>query len=451
LNEQEPRNPGTMTLDGILNDDKIDFANNYAIELLCSADPVLIDVRPAIDVVAGMTQQTILTSGAPMPWGDYSGGQRDAIIGGVMFEGLAESPEAADAAIHSGDIQILPCQDFGCIGSLAGIHTASMPVLVVEDRASGKQAYCTLFEGEAPARLNYGVYNAQVQDNLRFLEQVIGPLLGQMIRRSGGIALRPIIKRALHMGDELHSRNTAATLLFTRHLFPQLLALERSGTEGIDELLQYLLSGDYFFLRASMAAAKVTTDRIRDIPESTIVSTMTFSCQEFAIRVAGLGAEWFRGPLPHMESSHLFEGHTEEEIEFMGGESTITETSGLGGFAQAAAFPLQAYQGGTPQRMVETNLRMYEISMGEHMDYRIPYLEYRGTPVGIDIRKVVLSGITPAMDIGIAGRGGGQIGAGSFTAPIEPFQKALAAFGNRPYQKGASSESRMPREPGSST
>ncbi len=435
MSEPRPTDPGTI--DGILTDDKVDSANKYALELLCSADPVLIDVRPAIEVVGGMTQHTILTSGPPMPWEGYSGGQRDAIIGGVMFEGLADSPEAADFSIRSGDVQVLPCQDFGCIGSLAGIHTASMPVLVIEDKASGKQAYCTLFEGEAPARLNYGVYNAQVRDNLKFLEQVIGPLLGQMIRRSGGIALRPIIRRALHMGDELHSRNTAATLLFTRHLFPQLLALERDGVDGVDDLLQYLLSGDYFFLRASMAAAKVTTDRIHNIPGSTVVSAMTFSCQEFAIRVAGLGGEWFRGPLPHMESSHLFEGHTEEEIEYMGGESVITETSGLGGFAQAAAFPLQAYQGGTPRRMIETNLRMYEISAGEHTDYKIPYLEYRGTPVGIDVRKVAQSGITPAMDIGIAGRGGGQIGAGSFTAPIEPFQKALAAFGSQPHQKGA--------------
>ena len=450
MNEQEPRGPGTTTVDGITTD-KIDLANDRALELLCSADPVLIDVGPAIDVVEGMTQNTILTSGAPMPWDGYSGGQRDAIIGGVMFEGLADSPEAADAAIRSGDVRVLPCQDFGCIGSLAGIHTASMPVLVVEDRSGGNRAYCTLFEGANTARLNYGVYNAQVRDNLRYLERVIGPLLGQAIRRSGGVALRPIIQRALHMGDELHSRNTAATALFTRHLFPQLLALERSGAEGIDDLLRYLLSGDYFFLRASMSAAKVTVDRIRGIPGSTIVSAMAFSCREFAIRVAGLGDEWFRGPLPRMESAHLFEVHTEEEIEFMGGESIVTETSGLGGFAQAAAFPLQTYQG-KPERMVETNLRMYDITLGEHTHYRIPYLEYRGTPVGIDIRKVVLSGTTPAMDIGIAGRGGGQIGAGSFTAPIEPFQKALAAFRSRADQEeGTAPQTAMPREPGSST
>ncbi len=449
MNEQEPRSPHVPTPGGATTDET-DLANDRALELLCSADPVLVDVGPAIDVVEGMAKNMVLTSGAPMPWDDYSGGQRDAIIGGVMFEGLADSPEAADAAIRSGYARVLPCQDFGCIGSLAGIHTASMPVLVVEDRNGGNRAYCTLFEGANTARLNYGVYNTQVRDNLRFLERVIGPLLGQAIRRSGGIALRPIIQRALHMGDELHSRNTAATLLFTRHLFPQLLALERSGTEGIDELLRYLLSGDYFFLRASMAAAKVAVDRIRGLPGSTIVSAMAFSCKEFAIRVAGLGDDWFRGPLPRMERAHLFEGHTEEEIEFMGGESIVTETSGLGGFAQAAAFPLQAYQG-TPEHMVETNLRMYEISLGEHTHYRIPYLEYRGTPVGIDIRKVAGSGITPAMDIGIAGRGGGQIGAGSFSAPIEPFQKALAAFDGQPRQEGATPQAATPRGLGSST
>lgn len=412
----------------VLADKEVEKANKRALALLSSANPILVDVKPAKEVVPGMTSNVILTSGPPMSWESYTGGQRQAVIGGVIYEGLADTPEGADAAIRKGDVQVLPCQDFECIGSLAGIHTASMPVLVVEDGNSGNRAYCTLFEGKTPARLNYGVYNRTVRENLRFLEKVIGPLLGQAIRKSGGIELRPIIRRALHMGDELHSRNTAATLLFTRELFPHLLALARDEADHMDALLQYLLSSDYFFLRISMAAAKVTVDRIRKIPRSTVVSTMAFSCKEFGIRVAGLGDQWFRGPLPNLKHFQLFEGYSQEDIEFMGGESVVTETAGLGGFAQAASFPLQAYQGGSPQQMIQTNLDMYKITVGEHDHYKIPYLEYRGTPVGIDICKVLQSGITPAMDIGIAGRGGGQIGAGSAIAPLEPFQKAFESF-----------------------
>jgi|SRR5690625_764000 len=414
----------------LMESEKINLANDESLKLLISANPILIDVKPAIEVIPNMARNIILTSGALMEWEKYTGGQRSAVIGGVIHEGLASTAEEAEKVILSGSVEVRGCQEFGCVGSLAGVTTATMPVLVVEDRNSGNRGYCTLFEGKATDRLNYGIYNDNVRENLMFLEKEIGPLLGDIIHQSGGIELRPIIQRALRMGDELHSRNTAATLLFTRELFPHLLSLERKGADkkSVDIFLDYLLHGDYFFLRASMAAAKATIDAIKYVPNSTLVSSMAFSSGEFAIKVAGLGDKWFRGPLPIRESCHLLEGFMEEDIEIMGGESIVLETAGLGGFAQAAAFPLQDYQGGTPQKMIENNLKMYEIVHGEHEYYRIPYLKYRGVPTGIDVRKVVSSGITPTLDIGIAGRGGGQIGAGSFKAPIEPFQKAFEAL-----------------------
>jgi hypothetical protein len=409
----------------------IDDINRAAAERICAAQPVLVDIRPAREVVPGLDDHTILTSGAPLPWDEYTGGQRTAVIGGAMFEGLASDAEEADARLRSGEIRVAGCHDFGCIGSLAGVTTPSMPVLVVEDARSGKRSFCTLFEGRSPARLNYGVYNDEVRTTLLYLERVVAPLLADAVRRAGGVPLKPIIRRALHMGDELHSRNTAGSLLFSREIFPQFVALAREGRDEVDEVVEYMSSGDYFFLRLSMAAAKATMDGIAGTEGSSLVTAMALSCREFAIRVAGLGDEWFRGPLPRMESGSLFNGFGEDDIEFMGGESPITESAGLGGFAQAAAFPLQAYQGGTADRMVELNLEMYEITVAEHTDFKIPYLGYRGVPVGIDIRRVVETGITPIMDIGIAGRGGGQIGAGAFRAPIECFTAALAALERR--------------------
>ena len=412
-------------------DAAIDEANRRAVELICAAEPVLVGVRPARDVMEGLDERTVLTSGPPLPWEEYTGGQRTAVIGGALYEGLAADAEQADARLRSGEIRVAGCQDYGCVGSLAGVTTGSMPVLVVEDARSGSRGYCTLFEGKSPARLNYGVYNAEVRETLQYLEHVVAPLLADAVDRAGGVPLWPIIRRALHMGDELHSRNTAGTLLFTRELFPHLVALAREGRQEVDEVVDYMTSGDYFFLRASMAASKATMDAARDVAGSTVVRAMALSCKEFGIRVAGLGDEWFRGPLPEMESGSLFPGHTVEDIEFMGGESPITESAGLGGFAQAAAFPLQAWQGGTPERMVEMNLEMYEITVAEHPHYKIPFLGYRGVPVGIDVRRVVETGIAPVMDIGIAGRGGGQIGAGAFRAPMECFTGALDALARR--------------------
>ena len=402
-----------------------DAANELAVKALMASDPVLIDVRPAAEVIPGMSKTTILTSGPPLSWEEYTGGQRRAILGGVIYEGLAVDLESAAEAIARGDVKVAGCHDYSCVGSLAGVTTASMPVLVVEDRNSGHQGFCTLFEGETPSRLNYGVWNDAVAENLNRLANDIGPSLSAVLRSvDGGIRLLPIMQRAVNQGDELHSRNTAASLLFLREILPALLALESSRAQT---LVSYLTSGDYFFLRPAMAAAKVMADRMVGIDGSSIVTAMAFSCKEFGIRVAGLGDQWFKGPLPTMEDFQLFTGHNRSDIEVMGGESIITEVCGLGGFAQAAAFTLQNYQGG-PEKMVARTREMYRITAAESDHFKIPFLSFRGTPTGIDVHRVVETGIAPVMDVGIAGRAGGQIGAGSFRAHLKAFIDAQEAL-----------------------
>jgi hypothetical protein len=405
-------------------------ANARAAERMCAADPVLVDVRPAREIVPDMTRETILTSGAPMPWSAYTGGQRNAVIGGALFEGLAKDAAEADAAIAAGRIRLRPCHDHGCVGSVAGIFTASMPVFVVEDRASGTRGFCNLFEGPAPARLNYGVWNDDVRASLATIQTLIGPLLGDAVRACGGVPLRPIMRRALNMGDELHSRNTAATLLFTRELFPALLDLVAASPKEVRQLLDYLAASDYFFLRLSMASSKAAADAARGIEAASVVTAMTFSCREFAIRVSGLGDTWFRAPLPRV-AAKVFAGFTDDDVELMGGESIINETVGLGGFAQAAAFALQDYQGGSAEEMMALNRAMYDITVAEHPEFKIPALGFRGTPVGIDIHKVVTTGIAPVMDVGVPGRAGGQIGAGILRAPLACFEAAAAAYAER--------------------
>jgi hypothetical protein len=406
-------------------------ANRVALERMTEADPVLVDMRPAGEVVPGMTPQTILTSGAPMPWGEYTGGQRAAVIGGALFEGLAADADEADARLRDGTIRLGACHDHGCVGSLAGIYTASMPVFVVENRAHGNVAFCNSFEGSSPKRLNYGVYDEEVRETLLFLQDVAAPVLADAIRGvEGGIPLRPIIRRALNMGDELHSRNAAATLLFTRELLTSLLDVSARRPEETRRTVEFMVDNDYFFLRLSMAASKATADAARDIEGSSVVTAMTFSCREFSIRVSGLGDDWFSCGLPDVDAK-LFDGYTPDDIEFMGGESIINETVGLGGFAQAAAFPLQDYQGGSPEGMIANTERMYGITVGEHPSYRIPALSFRGTPIGIDVLRVVESGVLPVMDVGVAGRDGGQIGAGLMTAPLACFESAAEAYNER--------------------
>lgn len=398
-------------------------ANTAAVKRLSTVDPVLVDVLSAIDAVPGMRRDLVLTSGPTMPWAEYTGGQRTAILGSVIYEGLAHDVAAAEAALDSGNVTVAGCQDYGCVGSLAGVTSASMPVLVVEDRSGGGRAYCTLFEGETPARLNYGVWNADVDANLRFLADVIGPALGIAVRERGGILLLPIMQRALRQGDELHSRNTAASLLFLREIVPAITSRARSA----EELVSYLTTGDYFFLRPAMAAAKIMATRMSGVPGSSIVTSMAMSCKHFGIQVSGLGDQWFTGPLPLFEHYRLTNGSVIDDAQFMGGESIITEVCGLGAFAQTAAFTLQDYQGGVA-RMIAVNDQMYRITHTESPLFRLPFAEFRGTPTGIDVHAVADSGITPVMDIGIAGAGGGQIGAGLARAALEPFAAASAAL-----------------------
>lgn len=405
-------------------------ANAIAFERLTKSDPVLIDVRRVGDFVPGFAPNTILTSGPPMPWFDYAGGQREAIIGGALFEGLAKGREDAIAKLDAGDITVGGCHDFNCIGSLAGIYTASMPAFVVENRTFGNVAFCNIYEGSNPRRLNYGVYDEGVRDRLLLVQNEIVPVIAEALRRTPGIKLKPIIKRALGMGDELHSRNSAASLLFLRELVPNLLALATSGSERIGRAVQAMVDDQYFFLRLSMAASKATADAARDVEASSVLTAMAFNCRGFAVRVSGLGDTWFKGPHASVEAK-LFEGHTEDEITWMGGESIIAETIGLGGFAQASAPSLQSYQGGSYETMIARNRELYAITVGENPDYLVPALGFRGTPTGIDIFKVLESGVLPVLDVGIAGRGGGQIGAGVVRPPRECFEAAAEAYRQR--------------------
>jgi len=405
-------------------------ANKLAFERLTEADPVLIDIRRAGEVVPGFSANMILTSGAPTPWLDYTGGQRDGIIGGALFENLAKDRDEAIARLDAGEIRVGACHDFGCIGSLAGIYTASMPVFVVENRASGGVAYCNIYEGKNPRRLNYGVYDEGVRERLLFVQEEVVPVIAEALRANGPIPLKPIMRRALGMGDELHSRNSAASLLFMRELIPSFLSLAASGGERVSRAVEAMTEDHYFFLRLSMAAAKATADAARDITASSVLTAMAFNCRGFAIRVSGLGDTWFCGPHAHVEAK-LFEGHTEDEISWMGGESPIAETIGLGGFAQACAPTLQDYQGGSYETMILRNTELYAITVGENPTYLIPPLGFRGSPTGIDLFKVLETGTLPVLDIGIAGRDGGQIGAGVVRPPIECFEAAAEAYQRR--------------------
>ncbi|WP_110208923.1 DUF1116 domain-containing protein [Nocardioides daejeonensis] len=413
-------------------------ANAEALARLTNAEPVLVGVAPALEVVPGMSPELILTSGAPLAWPEYSGGQRRALIYGALYEGLARDPDEAADKLDRGVIRVATTQEHGCIGSVAGIYTASMPVLIVEDRVHGNRAFCNLYEGASRYRLNYGSFDQEVVDGLRWLEEVMAPVLSQSLSLQP-VDLKPLMARALRMGDELHSRNTAGTMLLTRELTPSLLRLagDPAWAGRVQSVLEFLMANDYTFLRVGMAAAKATADAAHGVPHSSVLTGMALNSREFAIRVSGLEAEWFRGPHPSLDGK-FFDGFTPEDAEWIGGESCVTETVGLGAMTQACAPSLMEYQGGSFATMLRNNESMYAITLGEHPAYRIPALDFRGSPVGIDLHAVLSTGVTPLIDGGLAGKDGGQIGAGVLRPHLGAFQAAAAAYELRyPQASGA--------------
>ena len=396
---------------------------------LVAVHPHWVDVVPARDVL-GLERGEFLHAGPPVEWADASGPVRGALAGAMVYEGLAADVDEAVRIAERGGISLAPCHSRAAVGPMAGVVSASMPVSVLEDALTGRRAYCTLNEGLGKV-LRYGAYSPEVIDRLRWLERSLGPLLSQMLRRRGPVDVRSLIAQALQMGDECHNRNRAATSLLLREITPGLLELDVPVAD-LAAAFAFVNGNDHFFLNLAMPAGKVAADAARDVPGSALVVAMARNGTEFGIQVSGTGDAWFTAPAPAVQGLYL-PGYGPEDAGLDIGDSTITETSGIGGFAMAAAPAIVRFVGGEVADALENTLRMYEITRLEHPAYQIPILDFRGTPTGIDATLVVRTGIVPAVNTGIAGKepGVGQVGAGLVTPPMSVFVDAVKALARR--------------------
>ena len=407
--------------------DAVDAANRVALDRLLAAHQVLVDVRPAIEVVPGMTRETVLHAGPPITWDRMSGPMRGGIVGALIYEGFATTWDEAERAVARGAVRFDPCHHHATVGPMAGATTASMPVLVVENRHAGNRAYSTLNEGLGKV-LRYGAYAPDVIDRLRWFRDIVGPALGEAVRRTGGVDLRALIAQAVQMGDECHNRNRAASALLIKALAPALAGLDLAAAER-SRILAFAASNEHLFLNVGMAACKAALDAAHGVPDSTLVTAMARNGTEFGIRVSGLGDRWFTGPAETPQGLY-FPGFGPGDANPDIGDSAITETAGLGGFAMGGAPAVVQFIGGTPADALAYTRLMYEITLGESGAYRLPTLDFRGTPTGIDVRLVVQTGILPQIDTGMAHRepGIGQVGAGLVKPPRVCFDRALEAL-----------------------
>lgn len=409
-------------------DDRMRDANKVAISRMLAVRPQLVDVKYARDVFPDMTDRTLFHAGPPIEWDQASGPMRGAIIGAMLYEGLADDPDDAAAKAARGEIELSPCHHHGAVGPMAGVVSPSMPVAIVVDGAGDGVSYSTLNEGLGKT-LRYGAYSAEVIDRLRWMDEVLGPVLSAVLKSRGPIDLQVLIAQALQMGDDGHNRNRAVTSLFLREIGGALVDGADAPVDQRAEVFKFIDGNDHFMLNLVMAAGKLGSDAASGVPAASLVTVMARNGTDFGVRLSGAGDQWFTVPAPSVDGLYLG-SFTEEDASPDIGDSTITETVGLGGFAMAAAPAIVGFVGGTAAGAVRQTLAMYEITMAEHPMYQIPMLEFRGTPVGIDAARVVRTGVLPQINTGVAGKapGTGMVGAGLVEAPMECFVQGINAL-----------------------
>lgn len=405
----------------------IDKANQNAVERMMDARPILKGVAPAKDVIPGMKPNLLLHAGPPIEWERMSGPLRGAVIGALIFEGLAKNEQDATALVKKGEIEFAPCHHHNTVGPMAGVTSASMMVYIIENETHKNKAYSNLNEGYGKV-LRYGAYSDEVITKLKWMNDVMGPMLAKAIEASGGIDIRALLSESLHMGDEGHNRNKAGSIIFTAKLAPWIakVATDRAAES---EVLKSLGENALSVLNPVMASCKAMADAAHGVEGSTMVTTMARNGTDFGMRVSGLGEQWFTAPA-EVPDGLYFPSFTSKDANPDIGDSTITETAGIGAFAMAAAPAIVTFVSGTPQDALNATLEMYEITVAEHKHFTIPQLEFRGTPTGIDIRKVVELGVLPRVNTGIAHReaGVGQVGAGLVRPPMKIFEDAVRAY-----------------------
>jgi hypothetical protein len=408
----------------------IEKANATAVEQMMETRPVLIGLGKAIDTLPGMRENLLLHAGPPITWERASGPMRGAITGALIYEGKAKDMAEAQALVTSGQIQLEPCHHHQAVGPMAGVICPSMSVYVLEDKTGGRRSYSNLNEGYGKV-LRYGAYSDEVLNRLHWMEEVMAPVLADALEASGGLDIRALLAEALHMGDEGHNRNKAGSILYTTKLAP-FVARCAPSPEVASNVLKFLGDNALSVLNPVMAACKAMADAAHGVEGSTIVSTMARNGTDFGIRVSGLGDRWFTAPVATPVGLY-FPGFKAEDASGDIGDSVITETAGIGGFAMASAPAIVTFVSGTPKDAINATLEMYEICYAEHKYFTMPPLDFRGTPTGIDIRKVVEKGITPRVNTGIAHKdpGVGQVGAGLVRPPMAMFEAAVIAYAER--------------------
>lgn len=408
---------------------RIDAANQTGLRRILAAQPVVKRLLPAHELLPELKKNLILHAGPPIKWENMCGPMQGAVIGAALYEGLAKNPDEARQLLDRGDVVCRPSFSQGVVAPMAGVVSHSMPLFLVENETAGNVAYAPINEGIGDA-LRFGVHSQTVLDRLKWMEKVLAPALDKALVSMGGVALKPIMSQALLMGDEMHQRNVAASLAFYRSVARDLCDAA-DNMEDLKNIVSFMASeNEQFFLNLAMPAAKTAMDTARNIPYSSLVTTMSRNGVDFGLHLSATGDRWFTAP-SLLPKGLYFPGYGEADANPDMGDSAIVECYGIGGMALGAVPSVTNLIGaGNLMESLEFSFDMNHICIERDPDLAIPNCDFDGTPSGIDIRRVVATGILPLIVSGVAHHqpGVGQVGSGIVTPPMEVMNKALRAF-----------------------
>lgn len=411
---------------------KVEAANEKAAGYIVNSQPYLVDILPAGDVIEGLEDYTIIHSGPPIDYEDMVMLHQRGLVSACRFEGWADNDEDAVKLIKSGKIKIMSALDTNTVGAGTGIITKSVAMFIEEDRATGKRA--ATFPAEGPNQggfCGWGLYSEEIADYLRRMRTEFFPVMRAVIKKMGGLAIKPILAESMQMGDENHTRQTAADLLFDKKILPELFKLEGFDRQQILDTLDYIVETPRFFHCIGQGASRSAMLSAVGTEYSTMVTAVCGNGVEFGIKVAGLGDEWFTAPAPMMKGRYTSSKYTEKDQLPWIGDSCVVECAGMGGIAAAASPIVCSLRGLKLKDAIHITREMEEICITHNPAFPIPNLDFDFLPVGIDIRKVVETGICPEIHGGMFNYQGGLIGAGSARVPMLCFEKAIKAFAEK--------------------
>ena len=408
--------------------EKIAAANEKAVQCIIDSDPVWVDILPAGEVVDGLEDHMILHSGPPIEYTDMCMLHKRGMVSGVLFEGWAKTEREAVALIESGAIKIDSALNRNTVGAGTGIITKSVAMIVVEDRKNKTRA--ATFPAEGPFQggfCGWGLYSPEIAENLRHMREDLFPVIQEMIRTRGGLPLKPILAESMQMGDENHTRQSAADLLFLKKIVMDMVKTNKSKEE-LFQAMEYIVDTPRFFHCFGQGSARSALLAANGIPYSTMVTAVCGNALEFGIKVAGLGDRWFTAPAPMMKGRYTSSKYSEKDQLPWIGDSCVVECYGMGGLAAAASPIVCNLRGMKLGDGIALTREMEQICIAKNYNFPIPNLDFDFLPVGIDIRRVLKTGISPEIHGGMFNHEGGLIGAGSARIPMLCFEKAVKAF-----------------------